>query len=62
MENSIRQDAPGKVRSATSFGAELTRQAPERIAHTHLKDVDAGLARRVRAGELTYTEAVAIKR
>ena len=26
--------------------AELTRQAPERIAHTHLKDVDARLARR----------------
>ena len=38
--------------------AVLTRQAPERIAHTHLKDVDAGLAKRVRAGELTYTEAV----
>jgi inosose dehydratase len=38
--------------------AALTRQAPGRIAHTHLKDVDAGLARRVQAGELTYTEAV----
>ena len=38
--------------------AVLTRQAPERIAHTHLKDVDAGLAKRVQAGELTYTEAV----
>lgn len=38
--------------------AELTRQAPGRIAHTHLKDVDAGLAKRVQAGELTYTEAV----
>jgi inosose dehydratase len=36
----------------------LTRQAPERIAHTHLKDVDAALAERVRAGELTYTDAV----
>jgi len=38
--------------------AVLTRQAPERIAHTHLKDVDASLAKRVQAGELTYTEAV----
>ena len=38
--------------------AELTRQAPERIAHTHVKDVDLGLARRVRDGRLTYTEAV----
>ena len=32
---------------------------PQRIAHAHLKDVDAGLAARVQSGELTYTEAVA---
>jgi inosose dehydratase len=38
--------------------AELTRQAPERIAHTHVKDVDLGMARKVQAGRLTYTEAV----
>lgn len=38
--------------------AELTRQAPERIAHTHMKDVDASLAARVRSGRLPYTEAV----
>ncbi len=38
--------------------AELTRQAPERIAHTHIKDVDARLAKQVQAGRLTYTEAV----
>lgn len=38
---------------------ELARQVPERIAHTHLKDVDAALAARVQSGELTYTEAVA---
>jgi inosose dehydratase len=38
--------------------AELTRQAPERIAHTHLKDVDAAVAARVREGRLTYTQAV----
>jgi inosose dehydratase len=37
---------------------QLAREAPDRIAHAHLKDVDAGLAARVRAGELTYTEAV----
>lgn len=38
---------------------ELTRAVPHRIAHTHLKDVDAALAARVQSGELTYTEAVA---
>lgn len=38
--------------------AELTRQVPDRIAHTHLKDVDLGFARKVQAGRLTYTEAV----
>jgi inosose dehydratase len=38
--------------------AELTRQAPERIAHVHAKDVDAGRARQVREGRMTYTEAV----
>lgn len=38
--------------------AELARQAPERIAHTHMKDVDAALAAKVRSGRLTYTEAV----
>ena len=36
----------------------LTLQMPDRIAHAHLKDVDAALAARVQAGELTYTEAV----
>jgi inosose dehydratase len=38
--------------------AELTRQSPDRIAHTHLKDVDSTIAEQVRAGRLTYTEAV----
>jgi inosose dehydratase len=38
--------------------AELTRQAPQRIAHTHLKDVDARLAGQVQSGRRTYTEAV----
>jgi inosose dehydratase len=38
--------------------ADLTRQAPHRIAHTHVKDVDLGLARQVQSGRRTYTEAV----
>lgn len=38
---------------------ELVQAHPSRIAHAHLKDVDAALAARVRSGELTYTEAVA---
>lgn len=38
--------------------AELTRQAADRVAHTHVKDVDLALARKVRSGRLTYTEAV----
>jgi inosose dehydratase len=36
----------------------LAREVPSRIAHAHLKDVDAALAARVQADELTYTEAV----
>ena len=38
--------------------ADLTRQAPDRIAHTHLKDVDSQIADKVRAGRLSYTEGV----
>lgn len=37
----------------------LARAVPDRVAHVHLKDVDAALAACVRSGELTYTEAVA---
>ena len=37
---------------------QLARAVPGRIAHAHLKDVDAALAARVQTGELTYTEAV----
>jgi inosose dehydratase len=42
-------------------GADPVRLAAEhagRIRHTHLKDVDAGWAGRVRSGEVSYTEAV----
>jgi inosose dehydratase len=38
--------------------AELTRQAPERVAHTHFKDVNDQIAGQVRSGRLTYTEGV----
>jgi inosose dehydratase len=38
--------------------AELTRQAPDRVAHTHFKDVDDQIAAQVRSGRLTYTEGV----
>jgi inosose dehydratase len=38
--------------------AALTAAVPDRIAHTHLKDVDASWARRVQAGDASYTEAV----
>jgi inosose dehydratase len=38
--------------------ADLTRQVPGRIAHTHLKDVNSSIADRVREGRLSYTEAV----
>lgn len=37
----------------------LATSVPDRIAHTHLKDVRADLVRQVQRGELTYTEAVA---
>ncbi|MQY07677.1 TIM barrel protein [Actinomadura macrotermitis] len=38
--------------------AELAAREPGRIAHVHLKDVDAGLAEEVRHGRLSYTDAV----
>jgi inosose dehydratase len=37
---------------------ELAKAVPHRIKHAHLKDVDAALATRVRAGEMSYTDAV----
>jgi inosose dehydratase len=36
----------------------LTLGNTARIKHTHLKDVDAGWAAKVQAGEVTYTDAV----
>lgn len=37
---------------------QLAREIPDRVSHAHLKDVDAAMAARVQAGEITYTEAV----
>lgn len=37
---------------------ELAKAVPQRIAHTHLKDVDSALAAKVQSGELSYTDAV----
>ena len=41
--------------------AELARQAPERIAHLHLKDIDSTIAARVQSGQLSYSEAVKLR-
>ena len=38
--------------------AELARQAPRRIAHLHLKDVDSTVAAKVQSGRLSYSDAV----
>jgi inosose dehydratase len=38
--------------------AALAVHAADRIAHVHAKDVDHAMAKRVQAGELTYTDAV----
>jgi inosose dehydratase len=38
--------------------AEFAREAGERVAHVHLKDIDAGVAALVRAGRLTIRDGV----
>jgi inosose dehydratase len=38
--------------------ARIAAEHPGRVAHVHLKDVDAGLAARVRSRDVTYAEAV----
>ena len=48
----------GEVENDDYDPAELTRLAPDRIAHTHFKDVNDQIAAQVRSGRLTYTEAV----
>jgi inosose dehydratase len=36
----------------------VTRGAPDRVRHVHLKDVDGAIAGRVMAGDLVYGDAV----
>ncbi|NUP49886.1 MAG: TIM barrel protein [Catenulispora sp.] len=48
----------GHLFAAGGDPALVARQAPDRILHTHVKDVDAALAARVRADSLTYHDAV----
>lgn len=38
--------------------AELVRGAVSRVSHIHFKDVDASLAARIQAGELSYTTGI----
>lgn len=38
---------------------EITRRAADRVAHSHLKDVDAELAHQVHDGAVAYSDAVA---
>ena len=48
----------GHLAVAGADALEVARKAHGRIGHVHLKDVDAGLAERVRAREIGYHEAV----
>ena len=48
----------GHLLAAGADPLAIARAAGARIAHVHLKDVDAALAARVRARELGYREAV----
>lgn len=48
----------GHVAAAGGDPVAVARRWAHRIAHVHLKDVDAALAARVRSGDLTYTDAV----
>ncbi|HEY0803963.1 MAG TPA: sugar phosphate isomerase/epimerase [Pseudonocardiaceae bacterium] len=49
----------GHLMIGGSDPAKLAAEVPDRIAHTHLKDVDAGMAALVRSGKITYSAAVA---
>lgn len=48
----------GHLAVAGADALEVARKADGRIGHVHLKDVDAGVAERVRAREIGYHEAV----
>ena len=36
----------------------LAREHADRVVHVHLKDLDAGVAQRVRSGDLSYADAI----
>ncbi len=48
----------GHLAAAGADPVAITFSAPERVKHVHLKDVDADLAARVVAGELTFSDGV----
>ena len=48
----------GHLTVGGSDPVELARTVPHRIAHVHVKDVDAQLAADVRSGRVSYTDAV----
>lgn len=49
----------GHLFIAGASPSDVAAAAGDRVVHVHLKDVDESLARRVRDGELRYSEAVA---
>ena len=48
----------GHLAAAGGDAVAVTRAHPDRVAHVHLKDVDAKLAAKVAAGDLHFTDAV----
>ena len=48
----------GHLYLAGTDPVDVVRMAPDRVLHVHLKDVDATLAERVRAGEVPFRQAV----
>lgn len=48
----------GHVLAGGGDPVALATEAAERVGHVHVKDVDAAVARRFAAGEITYAEAV----
>jgi len=48
----------GHITAGGGDPVALARDLPERINHVHFKDVEAGLAARVAAGEVPYSDAV----
>lgn len=48
----------GHLTVGGSDPVELARMGPARIAHVHLKDVDADLAASLRSADLSYSDAV----